>query len=166
VTTPLVVADRRRVPQAEVDRWIEDGWRVDEGLDLPSEPWDLADRRWMRSGCVADDEELAAAALAAVRGVGLVVGCTDADLRARLVEDLARVGQVTELSLGADPLDVLDEDQRAVLQALAGGATITEAAAAVHLSPRTTERRVSAARQALGVRTTAQAVALVVGDGS
>ena len=76
------------------------------------------------------------------------------------MDDLRRIGPVDQVLLGPDPLAALDDDQRALLEALATGSSIGEAAAALHLSTRTAERRLATARKALGVRTTAEAIAL------
>jgi hypothetical protein len=160
MTAPRWVTDRAAPPAAEVDRLAGDGWRVEAGFALPGEPWDLTDRRWARSGTVESDDDLAAAVLAAARGVGVLVGCPDDQRRERLVDDLRRIGPVDQVLLGPDPLAALDGDQRALLEALATGSSIGEAAAALHLSTRTAERRLATARKALGVRTTAEAVAL------
>lgn len=60
----------------------------------------------------------------------------------------------------------LEGDQHRLLELLASGRTVGEAAAALDLAPRTAERRLAAARAALGARTTAQAVALAAPAGS
>ncbi|MEO7572219.1 MAG: LuxR family transcriptional regulator [Acidimicrobiales bacterium] len=160
MTLPLWVTDRAAPPTQELDRLTADGWRCVEGFDLPPQPWDLTDRRWVRTGSVDDDDTVAAAVLIAARGVGLVIGCPDDGRRARLLDDLRRIGTVELVALGPDPLAVLDDDQRALLAALATGASVGTAADALHLSTRTAERRLAAARRSLGVRTTAEAVAL------
>ncbi len=53
---------------------------------------------------------------------------------------------------------VLLPEQRALLERLANGETIAAAAAAEYLSLRTANRRIAQAREALGVRTTREAV--------
>jgi DNA-binding NarL/FixJ family response regulator len=58
----------------------------------------------------------------------------------------------------------LDEEQRQLLQLLADGLSLAEAAAFLHLSRRTAERRLTEARGALGVTTTAEAVLRVSGQ--
>jgi DNA-directed RNA polymerase specialized sigma24 family protein len=163
MTLPLVVADRALLPSGAREGLAAAGWRVEDGFALPAEPWDLTDRRWARAGVVADDDGLAAAVLAAARGVGVLAGCPDERRRARLVDDLGRIAPVEVLDLGPDPLAALDDDQRALLAALAEGASIAEAAGRLHLSTRTAERRLATARRSLGVRTTAEAVALASG---
>jgi hypothetical protein len=162
MSLPLWVTDRATPPSSELDRLSADGWRCDDGFDLPPQPWDLTDRRWVRTGAVDDEDAVAAAVLAAARGVGLVVGCPDHDRRELLLDDLRRIGPVELVELGPDPLAVLDDDQRALLAALAAGTSVGAAADALHLSTRTAERRLAAARRSLGVRTTAEAVTLAM----
>jgi DNA-binding NarL/FixJ family response regulator len=53
---------------------------------------------------------------------------------------------------------VLSAEQRALLGQLLGGATLGQAARALHLSRRTADRRLAAARAALEARTTAEAL--------
>jgi DNA-binding CsgD family transcriptional regulator len=52
----------------------------------------------------------------------------------------------------------LDDAQRELLELLAAGLSVAEAAARSHLSPRTAERRLAEARAALGAATNAEAV--------
>jgi DNA-binding NarL/FixJ family response regulator len=162
MSLPLRVTDRATPPSSELDRLSADGWRCNDGFDLPPQPWDLTDRRWVRTGTVDDEDAVAAAVLAAARGVGLVVGCPDQVRRELLLDDLRRIGPVELVELGPDPLAVLDDDQRALLAALAAGTSVSAAADALHLSTRTAERRLAAARRSLGVRTTAEAVTLAM----
>jgi len=56
----------------------------------------------------------------------------------------------------------LSEEMTALLRALANGATVAEAARRLHVSLRGAHRRLAAARAALGVSTTQQAVMAVV----
>lgn len=162
MTAPLLVTDRANPARADLERLDAEGWRCGDGFELPAQPWDLTASKWVRSGTIDDDESVAAAVLAAARGVGLLVGCPDATRRAQLLDDLSRLGDVEHLELGPDPLAVLDDDQRILLAALAGGSSIASAASGLHLSTRTAERRLAAARRDLGVRTTAQAIALAL----
>ena len=52
----------------------------------------------------------------------------------------------------------LNEEQRRLLGLLARGLSVTEAARALHLSPRTAQRRLAEARASLGAATNAEAV--------
>ena len=104
---------------------------------------------------VSDAEGAAAAVLAALGGADLAVACTgDPEVTERLLEDLQRLGRVREEPVGVS----LSGDQVELLRQLRDGATLADAAAAEHLSRRTADRRLAAARQALGARTTAEAV--------
>lgn len=133
------------------------GWRRRDGFALPPSPWDLSARRWLCLG-VVDDEAAAAAAIEALsRGVGLAVALRlRGELRLRTLEDLHRLGSVASRT-PAEP--VLDDEHRRLLDALAGGATLTDAARDLHLSRRTANRRLAEIRRQLGVASTAEAIA-------
>jgi DNA-binding CsgD family transcriptional regulator len=116
------------------------------------------------TGVIATDEEASAALLLAARGAGLVVAVHEttaegAPLLPRFFEDLRHLGPVT--LRGVEPLvpsASLDPEQAALLELLARGTSVADAARELHVSRRTAQRRLVAARQALGVRTTAEAV--------
>lgn len=104
------------------------------------------------------DADLVVAVTLAVRGVGLIAGCDalSAPQTATLCDDLRRLG-----SPGYVPADAVpDVEARALLDLLATGRSLGEAARALHLSRRSADRRLADARLALGASTTAQAVAL------
>ena len=104
---------------------------------------------------VSDRASAEAAVLAALGGADLALACTgSAEVTERLLEDLHRLGSVREEP--ADP--PLTTDQVALLARLRDGATLTDAARAEHLSRRTADRRLAAARRALGAPTTAEAL--------
>lgn len=157
-----------------VRRLAADGWAVRTGLGVPDEPWDLTASRTVVTGPVADDAAVAGAVLAAARGAG-VVAVSDAESPAgqALLADLARIGPVRrapqtaagdggvrriEPDRGRSDGLPLTAEQRALLDRLAAGDSIAAAAAAEFLSLRTANRRIAAARDALGVRNTRQAV--------
>ena len=132
-------------------------WEGRDGFALPAAPWDLHGRRWVCVGTV-DGPVAAGDALAALaRGVGLAI---EVDLpggaRRRFLEDVHKAGDVGGLDRG--PLDDLGDEHRRLLDALAGGETVTTAAERLHLSRRTANRRLAEARQVLGVDATAAAV--------
>jgi DNA-binding NarL/FixJ family response regulator len=104
---------------------------------------------------VTDAAGAEAAVLAALGGADLALACTcDPEVSDRLLEDLARLGSVCE-----EPAEQpLTADQAALLARLRDGATLAGAARAEHLSRRTADRRLAAARRALGARTTAEAL--------
>lgn len=135
------------------------GWRVQCGWALPNEPWDQSDRRIACWGTVKNEDDVSAAVLAGARGaVVLAVSRAPAWLVTRLVDDLARLGAVDHPVAATSLVGGPDNDQRALLDLLAGGATVAEAAQERHLSIRSAERRLASARAALGVRSTAEAV--------
>lgn len=157
----LVVTDAldtgRHVREAEAA-----GRQVRVGFDLPALPWDATELMWCCTGSVETDDDERAAVLAAVRGAAVVVSCAHEARRARLVDDLRRVGDTIVVCGGAQVAHGLTDEQIALLEQLAIGASMAEAARVLLISMRTGERRLAAARKALGVRTTAEAVALLV----
>jgi DNA-binding NarL/FixJ family response regulator len=145
------------------------GWSVRSGLRVPEEPWDLTTSRTVVTGIVSDDHAVAEAVLAAARGAGVAAVADPLTGAGRaLLADLARIGPVLRApgtdGAGAEEAEP-DEDglpltteQRALLDRLAAGDSIAAAATAEFLSLRTANRRIAAARDALGVRTTREAV--------
>lgn len=142
-------------------RLARDGWTTREGFAVAEPGWDLAAAKLVLFGRVPDPEMVRLAVLAAARGAG-VVAIVDptGELGRALVDDLSRLGPVYH-----DPddepesaLSRLVPEQRALLERLADGETIAAAAAAEFLSLRTANRRIAQAREALGVRTTREAV--------
>lgn len=125
-----------------------------EGWDGPAPPGAV------RVGVVGDAAAAAQAVLAAVRGSDLVVlGAAERAVIDQLCDDLRRLGRlehqvepVVTVSLGTE--------ERALLALLVGGATLGEAAKALHLSRRTADRRLASARAALGAASTSEAVVL------
>jgi DNA-binding NarL/FixJ family response regulator len=158
----VVVLDHEML--VEVRRELEaDGWLCQAGFVPCCNDWNVAPRRVVCCGEVRSEEDAAAAALAAVRGAGVVVldGLVP-EITERLVEDLTRFGRV-EVRRPSEPdqLVGLSDVQRSLLNLLARGLSLGEAAVELHLSRRTADRRLAAARVALGVRTTAEALQLV-----
>ena len=101
------------------------------------------------------------AVLAAARG-DAVIALVDLDTpaAAQLHEDLRRIAPV-ELRREHPSGSALTDEQRRLLAHIAGGATLDEAARALHVSRRTASRRIAQARAALGVARTAEAAGLV-----
>jgi DNA-binding NarL/FixJ family response regulator len=107
-------------------------------------------------GRVSTDDELRLAVLAAARGAGVIAfDVAPVSLRARLADDLSRLGDVELLSSETPTLSV---ECRCLLEAIATGASVRDAAASIHLSTRTANRRLAEGRRALGVRSNAEAV--------
>lgn len=153
--------------------WIVDGDVVSEARRLApgrtmvealpaTEVYELHDRNLVWAVVVVDEEGCSAVIEAILRGVDVVVRCDglSSDLATRFLDDLRRVGGSEAKPPGA--VSQLDPDQRALLEALAAGATLSVAAAAQGMAVRSAHRRLSAARSALGVETTAEAVLAVV----
>lgn len=128
---------------------------------LPREPWQLGDGQVT---CVAalTPANQAAAIEAVARGADLIVALPDEPWAWPVVRDLDRFG-VVQVGTASAPLPSsrLSEDQLSLLRLLASGRSIPDAASSMYLSVRTAERRVGAARRALGVQTTAEAILLI-----
>ncbi len=133
------------------------GWRVHPGLAPPEEPWDLGPARLVAVAPLPDLAAAQAALLCAVRGAGLVVGLDPAaPWAAGFRADLRSLAPAAEVA--AAPAGDLSPDQRDILDLLAAGNSIAQAARLRFLSLRTANRRVADARDALGVATTREAV--------
>jgi DNA-binding CsgD family transcriptional regulator len=104
------------------------------------------------------------AVLAALAGAHLVVVATAArEVTDMLCEDLRRLGALDHRVGGPDTaVHGLGDTERALLEHLLRGDSLGQAALALHLSRRTADRRLAAARQALGAATTAEALAIAV----
>jgi DNA-binding NarL/FixJ family response regulator len=133
------------------------GWRVHRGFALPAEPWDVRALRVVVVGPVPDQAAAQAALLCALRGAGLVVALRrDAAWAPPFLADLARLGP--DEPYRPEPDAGLSDEQRALLDLLAEGHSIAQAARRIFLSLRTANRRVAEARAVLGVATTREAV--------
>jgi DNA-binding CsgD family transcriptional regulator len=110
-------------------------------------------------------EEAARVMRSAIRGHGIVVvGHGDRAVLDQLYDDLRRFGRLdVRTHAGRAPDEVLDGDERSLLDLLAAGRTLGEAAAALHLSRRTVDRRLASARTKLGAATTAETLARLRG---
>lgn len=149
---PLVVAEGPGVFAEAVDELRGQGGRVVEGWTGDGE---------ICAGVVADAEGAAAALLAAVAGRGVVIdGRAGRDVLDRLCNDLRTLGPLDH-RLERRPRAALTREQRELLAALQEGASLGEAAARLHISRRTADRRLAAARAALGAATTAEALVLL-----
>jgi DNA-binding NarL/FixJ family response regulator len=113
-------------------------------------------------GTITDAASAAQAVLAAVRGADLVLlAAAEREVIDQLCDDLRRLGPLDHRIGDAAPVEPdLGPDERALLARLVGGATLGEAAKALHLSRRTADRRLAAARRALGAASTSEALVL------
>jgi DNA-binding CsgD family transcriptional regulator len=110
-------------------------------------------------GQVVDAADAAEALLAVVAGAGLVVHArADRAVIDRLVDDLRRFGPVDHLTGALEPSPELTPVERRLLDRLADGQTLGQAAADLSLSRRTADRRLASARKKLGADTTAEAI--------
>jgi DNA-binding NarL/FixJ family response regulator len=114
-------------------------------------------RRTLLVGTVTDAESAGAALESAAMGVGLAIHVALAgSARQQFLEDLNRLGVVVQEGT-PDPPRPTDE-QVALLELLMSGATVTAAAAALHVSRRTTNRMLGEIRELFGVDSNALAV--------
>ncbi|WP_026931633.1 hypothetical protein [Glycomyces tenuis] len=160
---PLHVVPTGSDADAIVRRCAAAGWKAHRGFALLEPAWDLAERRLVAHGPVADEHTASQAVLAAARGAG-VVAVAGGRIALALAADLRRVGPLGLTPGKAEPDDglELDMEQRALLNRLAAGSTIAAAAEAEFVSLRTANRRIAAARSALGVKTTREAVMIYI----
>ena len=171
MTTPRYVVATGTAATVALRRLARAGWHTREGFALTDAGWDVAAQRLVLYGRVSDMDTAELAVHAAARGAGVVAIVEVAgEIGRALLADLSRLGPVIqdpEAEVEPDgPVDgdggvslaVLLPEQRALLDRLANGETIAAAAAAEYLSLRTANRRIAQARDALGVRTTREAV--------
>jgi DNA-binding CsgD family transcriptional regulator len=150
---PLIVVEDAAALADELADVREAGFEAVSGWEVP--PRD----RVVCSGEVSTPADAAAVLLAVVRGAGVVAMVrTDRSLVAQLCDDLRRFGPVEYRRGGGTRRDRLRGDERKLLELLAAGSKVGEAATALGLSRRTAVRRLAAARAKLGVTTTAEAV--------
>jgi DNA-binding NarL/FixJ family response regulator len=153
--------DELEAAAAELERA---GWLVQRGFDLLARSWEVSEERRACVGRVDRKTAAASALVAAARGASVVASLEGAplDVAAQFVEDLTRLGPIERRRVPPpDPLATLNAEQRRLLELLAEGHSLGDAALRLHVSRRTADRRLAAARRALGVRTTAEALLLV-----
>jgi DNA-binding CsgD family transcriptional regulator len=162
----LVVAHHQTCFAQAVEDFTAVGWRTRPGYVLDEEPWDGTDAGILCTGQVVEELDVPAVVEAAVRGAGIVaLAEPSCPAYLRLVGDLSKIGHVRVLH-GQAGGEELPQDERQLLLLLAEGLTVREAALRCAMSVRSAERRLSSARQRLGVRTTAQAVTTVLRPGA
>ncbi len=106
---------------------------------------------------VADAGVAELATWALVRGCALIVNPEPGAPR-EFLDNLRRAGGVGAFPASSRVDERLDPVESALLGLLADGYSVAQAAAQLYLSSRTAQRRLNAARVALGVRTTREAV--------
>ena len=109
---------------------------------------------------VASESEAAAAVLDAAHGHTVIASVADGDpLFDALYSDLRRLGSgEVRLAPAGAALPPLPSECEELLVLLAAGQSLGSAASQLHISRRTADRRMSQARDVLGVRTTVEAV--------
>jgi DNA-binding NarL/FixJ family response regulator len=154
VTRPLIVVDGSERAFAEARRQVERS-----GLKT-RDAW-LTEPDVVCVGAVTDTADAAAALLSAVWGAGVVVHAqAPTAVVERLVEDLRRLGPVDYRTGELPTGPTLTHDEHALLDLLAGGSTLGDAAEQLHLSRRTADRRLASARKKLGANSTAETLVL------
>lgn len=149
---PLVVVEGSPAAFAAARRRLERaGHRVVEG--------------WRRSpgaicaGSVATDDDAAEAVLAALAGAGVLVRAAgERTLTDRLLDDLRRLGPVEHVTTEPESRSRLTREELLLLEQLAAGRSLGDAASALHVSRRTADRRLAAARAKLSAASTAEAL--------
>ena len=139
-------------PDAAEAAPLLEGGTVVAGFELGDDPWSVTGVVCV--GRVVDDASHARALDAALRGADVVADVAD-ERRAAFVDDVTRSGLV----LWSGVESTAQPEWAPLLDALAGGVPVAEAARRCHLSVRSAHRRLATARQVLGVATTAAAVA-------
>ena len=170
MTAPLYVVASTGEATTVLRRLSRAGWNTRSGFAITETGWDITTAKTVRYGRVNDNDTAALAVLAAARGAGVVCVCDPASPQGlALSADLTRIGPVgvdptVETSATPHPAAGLPvtTEQAALLERLADGETIAAAAEAEFLSLRTANRRIAAARKALGVATTREAVLVFV----
>ena len=156
---PLVVIEAPQQAVTPVLAVLEAvGWTISRGFQLPTAEWSVGGIVCV--GTVTSASDAALATLAGVRGAGLVVAVSAREeVVERLVDDLLRIGRVDYWARDEPGgLGKLGIEQWCLLTLLANGRTLAEAAGILHLSRRTADRKVAAARTSLGAKSTAEAV--------
>ena len=156
---PLVVLALDGDPNPAVRKATADGWRPQRSLDVPEGPWDLGAARHLAVGSIEHADAAAAALLLAVRGAGLVVFLDpEAPWAGGFLADLDRIAAPAPDTADSRTAMPLTDEQCALLDLLAAGASIASAAASLYVSLRTANRRIADARKALGAASTSEAV--------
>lgn len=124
--------------------------------------WRAAGPGVVCTGVVEDESGAEGAVLAALAGAQIVAtAVAPRDVIDRMCDDLRRLGPLDHRVVEAAARPALAADESALVERLLAGDSLGEAAAALHLSRRTADRRLASARRATGVTTTAELLAAV-----
>ncbi len=160
-TCTVVPADRLR---AAFEELRDAGAAAQTTFVLPERPWSLRDHPITCVAALTTHHDVRSALTALLRGAALVVSI-DPAFPPSVERDLARLAAVRRIQ-HAEPTRIeLSDDQSQILRLLAAGKSLPDVAAELFLSLRTAERRLSAARRLLGVRSTAEALVVMAGAG-
>lgn len=128
------------------------GWRLVEGF-VEGGPSTVC------TGRVDGADAAQRAILVAVAGAGVIVEATAArEVLDRLCDDLRHIGALDHRVGEVADTERLSSEERALLALLLGGLSLGQAARQLNVSRRTADRRLAAARRALGVETSSEAV--------
>jgi DNA-binding NarL/FixJ family response regulator len=132
----------------------------DRGLRIQPD-WRAAAPGVVWTGLVRDEDDAQHAVLAALAGAHVVLAATaERDVIDRMCEDLRRLGPLDHRIVQVSQAPALSGDEQALVDRLLAGESLGQAAATLHLSRRTADRRLASARRALGVATTAELLAV------
>lgn len=151
----VVLEEHSPAAVAEVaDELAGDGARIVQGWRKP-----IPGVQLVCVGSVAAATDAAAAVMCAMGGARLVIAASaDRDVIDSLCDDLRHLGELDH-RIGRSGQLALPDEHRQLLALLLGGATLGQAAQALHISRRTADRRLAAARELLGAQSTSEAVA-------
>ncbi len=138
-------------PEGPVARALIDRRPVHPGFDVGDEIWRI--HGLVCVGPVADDVSHGAALDVVLRGADVVADVA-AERAAAFADDLRRAG----LTLWTPRDDQLDAVAEALLESLANGASVAQAARQCAVSVRSAHRRLADARRRIGVATNVQAI--------
>jgi DNA-binding NarL/FixJ family response regulator len=132
--------------------------RARHTLQVGFAPPDPARRGVTCVGPLSGEDYERAALVAAAYGARLIALVDPTRISPGFLEDLSRLGRVEWREREQTPCSVLGAEERSLLEHLAAGLSLAEAARRLHLSRRTADRRLQVARQALGAASTAEAL--------
>jgi DNA-binding NarL/FixJ family response regulator len=156
VTTPSVVIEGSSA-RAAIDRMCADV--ATRGLRISTD-WRAAAPGVAYTALVEDEHGAGQAVRAALAGAQVLVAVdADREVIDRMCDDLRRLGPLDHRVGDPSSAAGLSAEEWALLDRLLAGDSLGQAAAAIHTSRRTADRRLAAARKALGVTTTAELLA-------
>jgi DNA-binding NarL/FixJ family response regulator len=146
----VITSDRRPIAIIVRDPWPQGAVALQS---LPDEPFSLCGSR--ACGVVRDERDRDAVLVALARGADVVIAIDlPATGRAALLDDIVRIADVRKAGL-------LTTEERAVVDGLVEGRTLTEVARSLSMSRRTATRRLAAAKVAFGATTTMELILAV-----